>query len=120
MIKARIIATGATGKTGSVVVAEAALAPEIARQPLEVRKRINQSMLAYRERLLPYVSGRTAEEKRARAFILASGMAGVLVAARAIADPQGRERMLAAAIRRLSSDSSFRSTDAVIAKGWHF
>jgi TetR/AcrR family transcriptional repressor of nem operon len=75
----------------------AALAPEIARQPLEVRKRIYQSMLAYRERLLPYVSGRTAEEKRARAFILASGMAGVLVAARAIADPQGRERMLAAA-----------------------
>jgi len=60
---------------------------EIARQPLEVRKRINQSMLAYRERLLPYVSGRTTEEKRARAFILASGMAGVLVAARAIAGP---------------------------------
>jgi hypothetical protein len=29
-----------------------------------VRKRINQSMLAYRERLLPYVSGRAAEEKR--------------------------------------------------------
>ena len=75
----------------------AALAPEIARQPLEVRQRINQSMLAYRERLLPYVAGRTAEEKRARAFILASGMAGVLVAARAIVDPQGRERMLAAA-----------------------
>jgi len=75
----------------------AALAPEIARQPLEVRKRINQSMLAYSERMLPYISGRTAEEKRARAFILFSGMAGILVAARAIANPQGRERMLAAA-----------------------
>ncbi len=75
----------------------AALAPEIARQPLEVRKRINQSMLAFRERMLPYVPGRTVDEKRARAFILFPGMAGVLVAARAIADPQGRERMLAAA-----------------------
>jgi TetR/AcrR family transcriptional regulator, transcriptional repressor for nem operon len=75
----------------------AALAPEIARQPLEVRKRINQSMLAYRERMLPYISGRTVEEKRARAFILFTGMAGILVAARGIADPQGRERMLAAA-----------------------
>jgi hypothetical protein len=64
---------------------------------LEVRKRINQSMLAYGERMLPYISGRTVEEKRARAFILFSGMAGILVAARAIADPQGRERMLAAA-----------------------
>lgn len=75
----------------------AALAPEIARQPLEVRKRINQSMLAYSERMLPYIPGATVEEKRGRAFILFSGMAGVLVAARAIADPQRRERALAAA-----------------------
>ena len=35
----------------------AALAPEIARQPLEIRKRINQSMLALRERLLPCIPG---------------------------------------------------------------
>ncbi len=75
----------------------AALAPEIARQPLNVRKRINQSMLAYCERMLPFIPGRTVEEKRARGFILFPGMAGILVAARAIADPHGRERMLAAA-----------------------
>jgi len=75
----------------------AALAPEIARQPLGIRRRINESMLAYRERMLPYVTGRSVEEKRARFFVLFPGMAGVLVAARAIADPQGRERMLAAA-----------------------
>jgi TetR/AcrR family transcriptional repressor of nem operon len=75
----------------------AALAPEIARQPLDVRKRINQAMLAYRERMLPYVPGRTVEEKRARAFILFTGMAGTLVATRALADRQSRERMLAAA-----------------------
>jgi TetR/AcrR family transcriptional regulator, transcriptional repressor for nem operon len=75
----------------------AALAPEIARQPLDIRKRINRSMRAYGDRMLPYLPGRTVEEKRARGFILFSGMAGVLVATRAIADPQGRERMLAAA-----------------------
>lgn len=75
----------------------AALASEIARQPLEVRKRINQSMLGYGERMFPYIPGRTVEDKRARVLILFSGMAGVLAAARAIADPQGRERMLAAA-----------------------
>lgn len=75
----------------------AAMAPEIARQPLHVRKRINQSMLAYRDRMLPFIPGRTAEEKRARGFILFSGMAGVLVAARTITDPEGRERILAAA-----------------------
>jgi len=75
----------------------AALASEIARQPPDVRKRINRSMLGYRERMLRYLPGRTVEQKRARGFILFSGMAGVLVAARALADPQGRERVLAAA-----------------------
>jgi TetR/AcrR family transcriptional repressor of nem operon len=75
----------------------AALGPEIARQPMEIRKRINQSMQAYGERMFPYIAGRTAEDKRIRVSILFSGMAGVLVAARAAADPQRRERMLAAA-----------------------
>jgi len=75
----------------------AALAPEIARQPLQIRKRINQSMLALRERLLPYIPGSTVEEKRGRFFVLFPGMAGVLVTARAIADRHGGERMLAAA-----------------------
>jgi TetR/AcrR family transcriptional repressor of nem operon len=74
----------------------AALAPEIARQPLAIRKRINQSMLAYGERMLPWIPGRNVDEKRARAFILFTGMAGTLVAARAIVDTQGRDRMLAA------------------------
>ena len=75
----------------------ATLAVEIARQPLNVRKRIHDSMLAYRERMLPYIPAATIEEKRRRSFILFSGMAGALVAARAIADPHARERALAAA-----------------------
>jgi TetR/AcrR family transcriptional repressor of nem operon len=75
----------------------AALGPEIARQPLEVRRRINQAMRSHGERLLRYVPGRTLEDKRARVFLLFPGMAGVMVAARALADPRDRERMLAAA-----------------------
>ena len=75
----------------------AALAPEIARQPLKIRKRINQSMLAFRDRMLPYVPGHTVEERQGTFFVLFPGMAGILVAARAIVDPRGRERMLAAA-----------------------
>lgn len=75
----------------------AALAPEIARQPSAIRKRINQSMQAYAERMLPWIPGRTVAERRARAFILFTGMAGVLVGARAIAEAEGRDRMLAAA-----------------------
>jgi TetR/AcrR family transcriptional repressor of nem operon len=75
----------------------ALLAAEFARQSLEVRKRINQSIVAFRERMLPYIPGRDIEEKRARFFVLFPGMAGTLVAARAIVDPQRREFMLAAA-----------------------
>jgi hypothetical protein len=54
-------------------------------------------MVGYAERMLRWIPGRTVEEKRTQVFILFSGMAGVLVAARAIADSQRRERMLAAA-----------------------
>ena len=75
----------------------AALAPEIVRQPSDVRKRINRAMLGYSKRMLPYIPGRTVEEKRARTFILFSGMAGTLVATRALANPQSRERMLVVA-----------------------
>ena len=75
----------------------AALAPEMARYPLAVRKRISRSMQGYGDRMLPYIRGGTVEEKRTRVFILFSGMAGVLAAARALAEPQGRERTLAAA-----------------------
>lgn len=75
----------------------AMMAGDFARQPVEVRKRINQSMVAYRERLLGYIPGATLEEKRGRFVVLFPGMAGVLLAARAIVDPQRREQMLDAA-----------------------
>jgi TetR/AcrR family transcriptional repressor of nem operon len=75
----------------------AALGAETARQPLDVRKRIQRSMSAHAERMLPWIPGATVEERRGRALILFSGMAGALVAARAIADPRARERALVAA-----------------------
>ncbi len=75
----------------------AALAPEIARQPVEVRARINKAMRAFMERMLPYVPGRDPIEKLGQFFVLFPGMAGVLVFARAMADPQVRERVLGAA-----------------------
>src|ERR1700756_3705148 len=40
-----------------------ALAPELARKPLSVRKRIEVLQDAYRERLLPFIPGPTREEK---------------------------------------------------------
>ena len=75
----------------------AALGPELARKPLAVRKRIEASREAYRERLLPFVPGRTREEKLTKFELLFPSMAGVLTAARLKSSSQGRERMLAEA-----------------------
>jgi TetR/AcrR family transcriptional repressor of nem operon len=77
--------------TGCVV---SALGPELARRPLSVRKRIEVSLEAYRERLLPFVPGQTREEKLAKFKVLFPSMAGVLTMARVTSSPEKRERLL--------------------------
>jgi TetR/AcrR family transcriptional repressor of nem operon len=77
--------------TGCVL---SALGPELARKPLSVRKRIEASLEAYRERLLPFIGGQTREEKLAKLRLLFPSMAGVLMMARVISAPQRREQRL--------------------------
>jgi TetR/AcrR family transcriptional repressor of nem operon len=77
--------------TGCVL---SALGPELARKPLSVRKRIEASLNAYRERLLPFVPGQTREERLAKCRLLFSSMAGVLMMARITSDPEKREQRL--------------------------
>jgi TetR/AcrR family transcriptional repressor of nem operon len=77
--------------TGCVV---SALGPELAREPLSVRKRIEALLEAHRERLLPFVPGQTREEKVAKFRLLFSSMAGVLTMVRVTSSPQQREQML--------------------------
>ena len=72
----------------------AALGPELARKPLSVRKRIEASREAYRERLLPFVPGKTREEKLAKFQLLFPSMAGVLTGVRMTPSPRKREQML--------------------------
>src|SRR5919108_1055363 len=60
----------------------AALGPELARKPLSVRKRIEASREAYRERLLPFIPGQTRAEKVAKFDLLFPSMAGGVAAAR--------------------------------------
>ena len=72
----------------------AALGPELARKPLSVRKRVEASREAYRERLLPFVPGRTREEKLAKFQLLFPSMAGVLTSVRMTLSPQERELRL--------------------------
>jgi TetR/AcrR family transcriptional regulator, transcriptional repressor for nem operon len=92
----RYLSTGHANSPGAGC-AFAALGPELARKPLSVRKRIEASREAYRERLLPFIPGQTREEKLATFELLFPSMAGVLTAARLKLSPQRRERMLSAA-----------------------
>jgi len=72
----------------------AALGPEFGRKPLSVRKRIEALREAYRERLLPFVPGKTRKEKLAKFQLLFPSMAGVLTSVRITPSPQKREQML--------------------------
>src|ERR1700732_4888655 len=58
----RYLSAGHANSPGSGCV-RAALGPELARKPLAVRKRIEALLEAYRERLSPFVPGRTREER---------------------------------------------------------
>ena len=89
----RYLSVGHANSPGSGCV-RAALGPELARKPLAVRKRVEALLEAYRERLSPYVPGRTRRERLAKCRLLFSGMAGVLMMVRVIPDPRMRERRL--------------------------
>ncbi|HEX6494756.1 MAG TPA: TetR/AcrR family transcriptional regulator [Acidobacteriaceae bacterium] len=71
-----------------------ALGPELARKPVAVRRRIEALLDSYRERLLPFMPGQTREEKLTKVRLLFPSMAGVLMMARVISDPQKREQRL--------------------------
>jgi len=89
----RYLSTGHASSPGMGCVVSA-LGPELARKPLSVRRRIEASREAYRERLLPFVPGQTREEKVAKFQLLFPSMAGVLTAVRMTVFPQTREQML--------------------------
>jgi TetR/AcrR family transcriptional regulator, transcriptional repressor for nem operon len=77
--------------TGCVL---SALGPELARKPVGVRRRIEASLEAYRERLLPFMPGQLREERLSKFRVLFPSMAGVLMMARVTSNPQRREQML--------------------------
>lgn len=92
----RYLSVGHLNSPGSGCV-RAALGPELARKPLSVRKRIEVLLEAYRERVAPFVPGKTREEKLAKCRLLFPSMAGVLMMVRVLPDPQTREQTLAEA-----------------------
>jgi TetR/AcrR family transcriptional regulator, transcriptional repressor for nem operon len=89
----RYLSAGHANSLGTGCVLSA-LGPELARKPVAVRRRIETLLEAYRERLLPFMGGQTREEKLTKCRLLFPSMAGVLMMARVISDPQRREQRL--------------------------
>lgn len=89
----RYLSTGHANSPGVGCVV-AALGAELARKPLSVRKRIEALLQSYHERLLPFVPGRTREDKLAKVQLLFSSLAGVLTAVRMTTSPDRREQRL--------------------------
>ena len=73
----------------------AAMAPDIARQPVAVRKKIDAALVLYMQRIAKYMPGDTEQEQRKNFILLFSGMAGALAMARAFGDSGIRDQVLA-------------------------
>jgi len=73
----------------------AALAPEMARAKLSVRKRISGLIKDRTERWVQFMPGRTATERQRNFSIIFSAMAGAISVARILTDPGDREKVLA-------------------------
>ena len=89
----RYLSVGHLNSPGSGCV-RAALGPELARKSLPVRKRIEALLEAYRERLSPFMPGKTGEQRLARTRLLFPSMAGVLMMIRVLPDSHVRQQRL--------------------------
>jgi len=72
----------------------AALAPDMARTQPALKQRIATAILKLRRELIPFMPGRSAEEKAANFLALFSSMVGTIAIARTMPDPAVRQRML--------------------------
>lgn len=73
----------------------AALAPEIARAKLGVKKRISGLMKERTERWVEFMPGRTTTERERNFFVIFSAMVGAVSVARILTERADRERVLA-------------------------
>jgi len=73
----------------------AALAPEMARAKLGVRKRISGLIKDRAERWVEFMPGRTATERQQNFSVIFSAMAGAVSVARILTDPADRQKALA-------------------------
>jgi len=72
----------------------AALAPEISRAKVSVRRRITDLIEERRDHLLELIPGATAAERERNFFVILSSMAGAISVARILPEPADRQRVL--------------------------
>ena len=89
----RYLSVGHANSPGTGCV-RAALGPELARKPIAVRKRIELLLEQYRERFVPFMPGKSREDKQKKIRMLFPAMAGVLMMSRVSTDPHRREQIL--------------------------
>ena len=72
----------------------AALAPDMARTRPALKQRIAAAILKLRQEVLPFMPGRSAEEKATNFLAIFSSMVGTIAIARTMPDPAIRQRIL--------------------------
>jgi len=75
----------------------AALAPELTRSDPDVKKRIREDMINYKEQVLQFMPGRRAADRERAFFLIFSTMLGTIEFARMMPDAATRQRVLASA-----------------------
>ena len=75
----------------------AALAPELARAPKQLKPKIVRELMSYRDRLLPFMPGRRAADKQRNFRVIFPTMIGAIAVARILPDPKARAAVLTAA-----------------------
>ncbi len=74
-----------------------ALAPELARAPATMKRRILAEIVTYKERMTRYMPGRRAADKERAFFAIFSTMVGAVEIARMLPDREAQGKVLAAA-----------------------
>jgi TetR/AcrR family transcriptional repressor of nem operon len=79
----------------------AALAPDIARSAPGIKQRSSAAILKFRAELLPYMPGRSDEERQKNFLAILTSIVGAIVIARTMPDAQVREAILNSTRERL-------------------
>jgi TetR/AcrR family transcriptional repressor of nem operon len=72
----------------------AALAPDIARTPSAMKQRISAAILKFREEVIPFMPGRTSEEKSSNFLMIITSMVGTIAIARTMPEVAVRQAIL--------------------------